>query len=87
MAVTNGPGPIRWRTAEASGEITPPVVNAIDTLGAGDIFHGAFCHAFAIGQDFPASLAAAAEVAARSCARWGPRITTPGSPEARRDRP
>ena len=72
-AVTAGPGPIRWSAGQASGEIRPPAAAAVDTLGAGDIFHGAFCDAFADSRDFSASLAAAAEVASRSCAFWGPR--------------
>jgi sugar/nucleoside kinase (ribokinase family) len=72
-AVTNGAGPIRWAEGESSGEITPQRVEAVDTLGAGDIFHGAFCHAFAGGEGFRASLEAAAAVASRSCTSWGPR--------------
>lgn len=73
-AVTSGPGPVRWSAGEASGEIRPPAAEAVDTLGAGDIFHGAFCHAFAeSGGDFSASLASAAGIASRSCASWGPR--------------
>jgi sugar/nucleoside kinase (ribokinase family) len=73
VAMTNGPHPIRWSAGGASGEIRPPQIQAIDTLGAGDIFHGAFCHALASGGDFAASLASACEVAARSCASYGPR--------------
>jgi len=73
VAATDGPGPIRWRAGAARGEVTPPAVEAVDTLGAGDIFHGAFCHALAGGAGFAASLAAAAAVASRSCAAWGPR--------------
>lgn len=73
VAVTNGPRPIRWSTGGASGELAPPAVEAVDTLGAGDIFHGAFCRAFADGGDFTTSLAAAADVAAGSCTTWGPR--------------
>jgi sugar/nucleoside kinase (ribokinase family) len=73
VAVTNGAHPIRWRQGEASGEIVPPRVEAVDTLGAGDIFHGAFCCALASGKDFAASLASAADVAAASCERFGPR--------------
>jgi sugar/nucleoside kinase (ribokinase family) len=73
IAITQGPGLILWSVGESAGEITPPKVKAIDTLGAGDIFHGAFCHAFACGMDFPASLEAAAAVASRSCESWGPR--------------
>jgi sugar/nucleoside kinase (ribokinase family) len=53
-------------------------VEAVDTLGAGDIFHGAFCHAYAGGLGFSASLASAAEVASRACAFWGPRAWIAG---------
>jgi sugar/nucleoside kinase (ribokinase family) len=73
VALTDGPRPIRWSSADASGEIVPPRVRAIDTLGAGDIFHGAFCHALASGSDFPAALASAAKVAARSTEHYGAR--------------
>jgi sugar/nucleoside kinase (ribokinase family) len=72
-AVTAGPGPIRWSAGRASGEIRPPLATAVDTLGAGDIFHGAFCRAFAESDNFSASLASAAGIASRSCAYWGPR--------------
>jgi sugar/nucleoside kinase (ribokinase family) len=72
-AVTGGAGPIFWSAGETSGEIHPPATEAVDTLGAGDILHGAFCHAYAVSGDFAASLASAAEIAARACAFWGPR--------------
>jgi sugar/nucleoside kinase (ribokinase family) len=72
-AITSGPGPIRWSAGQNAGEIRPPPAAAVDTLGAGDIFHGAFCRAFAESQDFSASLAYAAPVAGCSCAFWGPR--------------
>lgn len=78
VAVTDGPGPIRWRAGGASGDLQPPAVQAVDTLGAGDIFHGAFCWTFATGGDFRASLETAAEVASRSCAEWGPRAWIAG---------
>jgi sugar/nucleoside kinase (ribokinase family) len=72
-AITSGPGPVRWSAGRMSSEIRPPEAEAVDTLGAGDIFHGAFCHAHALGSSFDASLASAAEVAGRSCRLWGPR--------------
>jgi sugar/nucleoside kinase (ribokinase family) len=73
-AITSGPGAILWSAGEDSGEIRPPAVAAVDTLGAGDILHGALCHAYARGNgDFSASLASAAGIASRSCAFWGPR--------------
>lgn len=73
VAVTDGPRPIRWLEGKASGEIQPPEVEAVDTLGAGDLFHGAACHALACGAGFAESLAFAAGVAAASCAHFGPR--------------
>jgi sugar/nucleoside kinase (ribokinase family) len=49
------------------------VIKAVDTLGAGDIFHGAFCH-YILQQDFPTALSNAAKVAARSCESFGTRL-------------
>lgn len=36
---------------------------AVDTLGAGDIFHGAFCH-YVLRENFLDALASAAKIAA-----------------------
>ena len=72
-AITRGPGPIAWSDGERCGEITPPQVDAIDTLGAGDIFHGAYCHFLAKGEQVPDALAHAADVAAQSCRYHGTR--------------
>lgn len=44
---TNGADPIQWWWNGESGEVTVPQVNAISTMGAGDIFHGAFAWALA----------------------------------------
>ncbi len=72
-AVTRGPGPIAWSDGTRRGEVTPPDVDAIDTLGAGDIFHGAYCHFLAQGEDIVDALARAAETAAQSCCHHGTR--------------
>ncbi|MBL1077344.1 sugar kinase [Nocardia sp. 2] len=45
----------------------------VDTLGAGDILHGAFCHFHERGEDFPTALRHAAEVATFSCRYLGTR--------------
>jgi sugar/nucleoside kinase (ribokinase family) len=60
VAVTDGPRPVRWASGGGSGgsgdsgrsgglhgEVPVPLVHAADTLGAGDVFHGAFTHALA----------------------------------------
>ncbi len=46
VIVTDGAGPVRWRVAGGvTRELTPPRVRAVDTLGAGDAFHGALAAA------------------------------------------
>lgn len=52
VAITKGERPIRFVCGSDSGEMPVPRVHAIDTLGAGDIFHGAFCHRMASGGAF-----------------------------------
>ncbi|MDO5720403.1 MAG: PfkB family carbohydrate kinase [Actinomycetaceae bacterium] len=44
---TNGEKPTRWWWDDAAGSVTPPTVNAVCTLAAGDVFHGAFAWACA----------------------------------------
>lgn len=71
VAVTRGARSIlgwdRGRRFEI--DITP--IAAVDTLGAGDVLHGAFCYHFAASSDFESSLRRAAEVATRSCQGLG----------------
>jgi sugar/nucleoside kinase (ribokinase family) len=46
-------------------------IAAIDTLGAGDVLHGAFCHFFARKPVFEEALRWAAEIATLSCQSLG----------------
>ncbi len=73
VAITRGAGPISWATHDDQGQLTPPPVHAVDTTGAGDVFHGAFCHQLAKGVPLTDALAFAAEVAAFSCRFAGTR--------------
>ena len=87
VAVTHGPGPIDWSSGATRGEIIPANVEAVDTLGAGDIFHGAFCHYLGMDEPFERALEVAAEIAANSCTTFGTRawIDEAGSwPEGRK---
>lgn len=72
-AMTRGRLGVIWRDGDRSGEIPALPVQVVDTLGAGDIFHGAFCHAFAETGSFVDSLNAANRVAAKSCESTGTR--------------
>jgi sugar/nucleoside kinase (ribokinase family) len=71
-AITQGSEPILYRGLGQSGEISVPQIQSIDTLGAGDFFHGAFCH-FILQMPFSEALGQAAAVAARSCQSFGSR--------------
>ncbi|MGN0765862.1 MAG: PfkB family carbohydrate kinase [Christensenellales bacterium] len=65
-AITRGKKSVLYKTEDMSAmqEIPTVAVNAIDTLGAGDVFHGAYCHfAYNVGLDFPNALKEATKVA------------------------
>jgi len=72
VAITQGCKPI-WVSSQGQRSlISVPSVAVVDTLGAGDVIHGAFCH-FILRQGFEAAIAAAAIVATQSCQRFGTR--------------
>lgn len=71
IAITQGDHPILyWDDTE--GTVPVPQITPVDTLGAGDIFHGAFCH-FILHSEFPQALAQAANVASTACQFFGTR--------------
>ena len=72
IAITHGEQPIQYCSGGESGEISVPKVKVVDTLGAGDIFHGAFCH-FCWETDCVSAVTAAAAIAAQSCQAFGTR--------------
>lgn len=82
VVITQGAGPVLWWCQGEHGAVEPPSTRVVDTLGAGDVFHGALAHALA-GRDrssggiAPADLveaiAAAARTAALSTASFGTR--------------
>ena len=55
-------------------EISPHRVDAIDTLGAGDLFAGAFLYGLARGMSFPAAGDLASLASARIVTQFGPRL-------------
>ncbi|MVU79441.1 sugar kinase [Nocardia sp. ET3-3] len=73
VAITRGGRSIRYSTPDGRGEIPVATDGIVDTLGAGDILHGAFCYFSALGEEFPLALRHAAEVASFSCRYTGTR--------------
>jgi sugar/nucleoside kinase (ribokinase family) len=72
VAVTHGEQPIQYVHQGQVGEVYVPEIQAIDTLGAGDVFHGAFCHAI-LNTSFVSALQQAITVASLSCQSFGTR--------------
>ncbi|MEH2265731.1 MAG: sugar kinase [Nostoc sp.] len=72
IAITHGPKPIEYLSCTKTGIVDVPQIQAVDTLGAGDIFHGAFCH-YILRESFTDTLALAANIAADSCKLFGTR--------------
>ena len=76
VAITHGPDPVRWWSGGRSGEIPVPPVEAVDTAGAGDAFHGALAVALTRDpeiNDLRSALAYAVHVAGVRVRHWGPR--------------
>jgi sulfofructose kinase len=78
VAVTLGAQGVLWRDPDGAVRLIPafPVV-AQETLGAGDVFHGAFALGLAEGRSEPDALRFAAAAAAIKCARTGARDSFP----------
>lgn len=73
IAITHGADPVRFVSPATSGTIDVPKIRAVDTMGAGDIFHGAFCFYDAQGHNFEDALEKAARIASQSCRYRGTR--------------
>jgi len=71
LCVTDGARGAFWFDGDMLRQQPAFPVQAIDTLGAGDTFHGAFALGFAEGQDIPAALRFAAAAAALKCEHFG----------------
>ena len=72
IAITNGGEPIHYFAQGETGIIDVAKTQVFDTLGAGDVFHGAFCH-FLLRENFTHALMSAANIASDSCKFFGTR--------------
>lgn len=74
-AITRGASGIRFVDGGKHGRIAIEKIRAVDTLGAGDIFHGVFCYyAGQPGYSFRDALGVAARAATFSCRYPGTRL-------------
>jgi len=71
LAVTDGPDGVYWLEGGAVRHMPAFKVNAVDTLGAGDVFHGAFTFRLVETGDPIESMRFGAAAAAIKCTRFG----------------
>jgi len=78
LAATRGPLGTIWLNEVGELEQTPAFpIQAVDTLGAGDVFHGAFALRLAEGKGARQALRFAAAAAALKCGRHGGGLAAP----------
>jgi sugar/nucleoside kinase (ribokinase family) len=83
LAVTDGANPVQWRDDTGAIRAMPVfAVTAVDTLAAGDVFHGAFTLALIEREDAVAAMRFAAAAAGVKCTRFGGSATAPTRAEA-----
>jgi sulfofructose kinase len=82
LAGTRGPRGTIWLDGQGELQETPAFpVHTVDTLGAGDIFHGAFTVALTEGMDVREALRFASAAAALKCTRFGGPFAAPNRTE------
>ncbi|TPI73049.1 sugar kinase [Mesorhizobium sp. B2-8-9] len=83
VAVTGGAAGTWWhdRATRRVRHVEAPKVKAIDTLAAGDVFHGAFAVGLAEAMPMEEALRFASAAAALKCLRFGGRLGAPDRAE------
>jgi sulfofructose kinase len=71
LAVTEGPNGVYWLENGSLRHMAAFKVTAVDTLGAGDVFHAGFTLALAEGNDLVSALRFASAAAALKCTHFG----------------
>jgi sugar/nucleoside kinase (ribokinase family) len=71
LAVTNGAQDVLWLEGRSVRRCPAFAIEAVDTLGAGDVFHGAFTLALVEGRNQVGAMRFAAAAAGLKCTRIG----------------
>jgi sulfofructose kinase len=77
VGVTLGRNGFAWLDNGALRRVPAFEVEVVDTLAAGDVFHGAFALGLAEGRDIEGAGRFASAAAALKCTRWGGRHGIP----------
>ena len=81
--VTLGQGGVLWRDGARTNHLDAFAVDASSTLGAGDVFHGAFALGLAQGRDTRDNMKWSAAAAALTCRNGGGRPGIPTGSDVR----
>lgn len=81
VCVTDGENGVRWRHGDASGFVPAFQITPLDTLGAGDVWHGAFAFRLGEGAAPDDAIRFANAVAAIKCTRTNGRAGYPSRVE------
>ena len=73
VACTHGGDPVEWWSDGEFGSVPVEPVTVVDTLGAGDAFHGAYAYFSTFGSSVAERIDRSARVAALRCSVVGPR--------------
>ena len=77
LAVSDGPGAVRYLAGGAVRTMPVFKIEAIDTLAAGDVFHAGIALALAEGRDAVAAMRFGAAAAGLKCTRFGGSMGAP----------
>jgi sulfofructose kinase len=77
VVITLGEAGLVWKNEDSSGSLPAFSVDAVDTTGAGDAFHGAFAAGLALGKPWKDLLAYASAAGALCCTKVGARPAIP----------
>ncbi len=77
LAVSDGPGAVRYLDGGAVRTMPVFKIDAIDTLAAGDVFHAGIALALAEGRDAVAAMRFGAAAAGLKCTRFGGSMGAP----------
>jgi sulfofructose kinase len=81
VIITLGEQGLIWQRGSERGSLAAFAINAVDSTGCGDAFHGAFAAALAANMDWQTSLRYASAAGALCCSKMGARPALPTKPE------
>ncbi|MCX7075313.1 MAG: PfkB family carbohydrate kinase [Methylococcales bacterium] len=74
VVITLGEKGLIWKKGNKQGKLNALIIDAIDTTGAGDAFHGAFAYGVAVNMDWDELLIFSSVAGSLCCQKMGARL-------------